>query len=62
MEWIPRSPDLNPLGFYLWGYLVLKSAVYRGKSTTVHDIKLAIQAEIARIPRETWKAAIQNFK
>ena len=53
-------PDLNPLDFYLRGNL--KSVVYRGKPTTVCDLKLAIEADIARIPRETCKAAIQNFK
>lgn len=26
ISWPPRSPDLNPLDFYLWGYL--KGAVY----------------------------------
>ena len=30
--WLPRSPDLNPLDFFLWGHL--KSLVY---STDVED-------------------------
>ena len=32
VSWPPRTLDLNPLEFYLWGYL--KSLVY---STDVHD-------------------------
>jgi hypothetical protein len=32
IAWPPRSPDLNPLDFFLWGYL--KSLVY---STAVND-------------------------
>jgi hypothetical protein len=27
VAWPPRSPDLNPMDFYLWGHL-LKSLVY----------------------------------
>ena len=30
--WPPRSPDLNPLDFFLWGYL--KSLVYSTPVTT----------------------------
>ena len=60
VEWAPRSPDLNPLDFYLWGYL--KGVVYRGKPATLHELKVAIETEIARIPLETCKAAVDNFK
>ncbi|KAJ4438126.1 hypothetical protein ANN_14065 [Periplaneta americana] len=34
IAWPPRSPDLNPLGFYLWGHL--KSLVY---SSPVPDLE-----------------------
>lgn len=34
ISWPPRSPDLNPLDFYLWGHL--KNLVY---STEVNDIE-----------------------
>lgn len=34
IAWPPRSPDLNPLDFYLWGHL--KSLVY---STPVDDVR-----------------------
>lgn len=30
--WPPRSPDLNPLDFFLWGYV--KDAVYSEAPTT----------------------------
>jgi hypothetical protein len=36
--WSPRSPDLNPCDFYLWGKL--KSVVY---ANNPHDIKVLKQ-------------------
>ena len=35
--WLPRSPDLNPCDFYLWGYL--KSVVYNPLPKTLDDLK-----------------------
>ena len=60
VEWAPRSPYINMLDFYLWVYL--KVVVYRGKLTTLHELKVAIETEIARVPTETCKVAIHNFK
>lgn len=34
VEWAPRSPDLNPMDFFFWGYL--KTLVYR---TPVHNVE-----------------------
>ena len=35
-EWPPWSPDLNPLDFFLWGYL--KSKMYKCESTSKSDL------------------------
>lgn len=37
LEWPPRSPDLTPLDFFLWGYL--KNNVYSEQSTSLNDLK-----------------------
>ena len=55
-----RSPYINMLDFYLWVYL--KVVVYRGKLITLHELKVAIETEIARVPTETCKVVIHNFK
>ena len=39
-EFPPRSPDLTPLDFYLWG--VLKDTVYAMKPETLHELVLVI--------------------
>ena len=37
VEWPPRSCDLTPLDFFLWGHI--KSLVYVNKLATVDDLK-----------------------
>jgi hypothetical protein len=37
IEYTPRSPDLTPLDFYLWG--TLKDEVYRQKLATLNALR-----------------------
>ena len=41
VEWPPRSCDLTPLDFFLWGHI--KSLVYANKPATLDDLKDNIQ-------------------
>lgn len=41
VAWPPRSPDLNPLDFYLWGHL--KNMVYHSEVTTPDELRERIQ-------------------
>ena len=43
-NWPPRSPDLNPCDFFLWGYL--KSKVYNPKPQNLSQLKENITREI----------------
>ncbi|GFV32619.1 uncharacterized protein TNCV_441111 [Trichonephila clavipes] len=45
--WPPRSPDLNPCDFWLWGYL--KKLVYRGRLITLADLKDSITLHVRSI-------------
>lgn len=48
IQWPPRSPDLSPNDFYLWGYL--KSKIYNGiPFNNAEELKNAIRAECERI-------------
>ena len=59
-NWPPYSPDLNPLDFYLWGYL--KSKVYSNPyPDTVEQLKKNIIRECKKINLDTIKSAIRNF-
>ncbi|XP_022170059.1 uncharacterized protein LOC111033573 [Myzus persicae] len=37
VEWPPRSPDLTPLDFFLWGHL--KNVVYTDPPINIQDLK-----------------------
>ena len=58
-KWPPRSPDLNPCDYFLWGYL--KSRVYNPLPKNLDDLKTNIEREIKNINTNTLKNAILNF-
>ena len=45
MEWPPRSPDLTPCDFFLWGYL--KAKVYTSPPIDLNDLQARIRQEVA---------------
>jgi hypothetical protein len=47
VSWPRRSPDLNPLDFFLWGHL--KEIVYRDPPTGMEDLKAKFRAAEATI-------------
>lgn len=59
INWPPRSPDLTPMDFFLWGYL--KSKVYTNKPTSLAHLKENIRHEMATITESTCRAVIGNF-
>ena len=59
VSWPPRSPDLSPCDFFLWGYL--KERVYTEKPRTLHELKEAISEEIRRIPRAMLGSVATSF-
>lgn len=59
-KWPPRSPDLNPCDFYLWGYL--KSVVYNPIPKTLDDLKINIEREIKKISKQVLKSCFLNLE
>ena len=58
IPWPPRSPDITPLDFFLWGYV--KDIVYRAKIRDITDLKQrVITNAIATIDeamlQRTWR-------
>ncbi|GBM65542.1 hypothetical protein AVEN_83389-1 [Araneus ventricosus] len=47
VEWPPRAPDLNPLDFFLWGYI--KQRVYSTPSPTLKELRNRITDACARV-------------
>ena len=57
LPWSPRSPDITPLVFYMWGYV--KSTVYPSPVTRIDNLKKGITDEImiihAHMPLRIWQ-------
>ena len=59
VNWPARSPDLNPLDYFLWG--TLKKKVYADAPTTLEDMRERIVKACSAISVETIKNAKQSF-
>lgn len=59
VEWPPRSPDLTPMDFYLWGHL--KSIVYQQNIRNVDHLKRRITLACQQITGETLSRVRQNW-
>jgi hypothetical protein len=61
--WPPRSPDLNPCDYYLWG--TLKDRVYVNNPHSLQELKENIQREIADVSRaelrRVWRNIFRSF-
>ena len=60
ITWPPRSPDLTPLDFYLWGHI--KSLVYVKNYENLTDQKSFISAAFQEVTQETVSASIKNLE
>ena len=58
--WPPRSPDLSPPDFFLWG--ALKGKAYANKSRTIRELENNIRREIVAISEEVLQATFANTK
>jgi hypothetical protein len=58
IEWPPRSPDLTPPDFFLWGYL--KDQVFERRPENINQLKEFIIEEFDNIPQDMIKRACQS--
>ena len=59
IRWAPRSPDLTPLDFFLWGYV--KDRVYRNAIKDLNELKMKIENEIRSISKKTLSDVFSNI-
>ncbi|GFW51992.1 uncharacterized protein TNCV_1189221 [Trichonephila clavipes] len=57
--WPPRSPDLTPANFWLWGYL--KSRVYLSGPSSLSELKDAIRREVSSIHPDMLHSAVAGL-
>jgi len=56
--WPPRSPDLYPPDFSLWG--AMKNSVYSNNPRTIGELKMAITEYIRNVDRAVLNTAFEN--
>ena len=59
-KWAPRSPDLNPLDYFVWAYL--KDRVYTTNPENICALKQSIGREIRAITPNMHAHVLENFK
>lgn len=59
IDWPPRSCDITPLDFFLWGYL--KDRVYTDNPQTLAQLKRNIRRVIGEIPAEMFQNVVGNM-
>ncbi|GFT53992.1 DUF4817 domain-containing protein [Trichonephila clavipes] len=59
VNWPPRSCDLTPLDYFLWGYV--KSLVYADKPQTLDHLEDNIHRVIADIRPQILEKVIENW-
>ncbi|GFU02544.1 uncharacterized protein TNCV_3754801 [Trichonephila clavipes] len=57
--WPPRSPDLSPCDYWLWGYL--KSQVYRDRPTSLGMLKDNIRLQCLTITPDMFYSTVHNI-
>lgn len=50
IEWPARSPDLNPLDFFLWGYI--RARIYCTQPASIDELKHRIEECMQQIPAD----------
>ena len=58
--WPPRSPDLMPADFFLWG--LLKGKVYKYTPRTIEQLKDAIRQETEAVNIDSLGKVFQNLE
>ncbi|XP_050307511.1 uncharacterized protein LOC126744196 [Anthonomus grandis grandis] len=59
IEWPPRSPDMSPLDYFLWGYF--KNKVYATKPANLEDLRQRIINMMQAIPNDMIQRAASAF-
>jgi len=59
VNWPPRSWDLTPLDYFLWGYV--KAHVYTDKPASIDALDDNIEAFLREIPAEMLERVCQNW-
>ena len=60
IDWPPRSPDLTPMDFWLWG--MIRDQVYSEKSSNLQELKEKITVAFSNVPLEMCQNACLSVR
>lgn len=60
VRWPARSPDLNPLDYFLWGFL--QNRLYKNTPENIDVLRQSLIREIRAIPARTIQRAIHKIQ
>ena len=60
MPWPPRSPDITPCDFFLWGFV--KSQVYREPVQDIADLKQKIVSAFQLVTSQMLTNAFEDYR
>jgi len=60
-EWPPNSPDLNPLGYRVWGAMLDKYHCYVPKPTNISVLKTVLKEIWSDLPQGPIDEAVLSF-
>jgi hypothetical protein len=60
VAWPPRSPDLSPCDYFLWGYL--KHKVYENRPHTLNELRDSIRTTVLQIPVDMLRKAMDSLR
>lgn len=60
MKWPPRSPDLTPCDFFLWGHV--KERVYQGTVNTVEELKDRIERALRSVDGDMLERVFLEYQ
>lgn len=59
-RWPPRSPNLTPLDYFLFGHL--RNVIYRNRLHTIDELRAAIETTVQYITQQQLHAVFKNMK
>uniref|UniRef100_A0AC34GEQ1 Uncharacterized protein n=1 Tax=Panagrolaimus sp. ES5 TaxID=591445 RepID=A0AC34GEQ1_9BILA len=60
MAWPPRSPDLTPMDYFVWGFV--KSKVYGAPLANLNELEQRVRAAFDEIPLEMIQRVVNDYE
>ena len=60
--WPPNSPDLNPLDYHVWGWMLDKFNRLNPQPQNIPELKTALLMILDELPQEAIRKSIVSFR